>query len=83
LTIREERKKRVIDLYYNQGKTTHEIAEIERMSIRDISVILKEEESKRQKYKDQQQQEEVSSKTYDLFSKDKTPVLSVVMNYYC
>jgi len=53
------------------------------MSIRDISVILKEEESKRQKYKDQQQQEEVSSKTYDLFSKDKTPVLSVVMNYYC
>ncbi len=83
MTISEERKKRVIDLYYNQGKTTREIAEIERMSIRDISVILKEEESKRQKYKDQQQQEEVSSKTYDLFSKDKTPVLSVVMNYYC
>jgi DNA-directed RNA polymerase specialized sigma subunit len=30
LTISEERKKRVIDLYYNQGKTTHEIAKIER-----------------------------------------------------
>jgi DNA-directed RNA polymerase specialized sigma subunit len=41
LTISEERKKRVIDLYYNQGKTTREIAKIERMSIRDISAILK------------------------------------------
>jgi hypothetical protein len=50
-TISEERKKRVIDLYYNQRKTTREIAKIERMSIRDISIILKEEESKRQKYK--------------------------------
>jgi predicted HTH domain antitoxin len=58
LTISEERKKRVIDLYYNQGKTMREIAEIERMSIRDISIILKEEELKRQKYKDQ----ELSSK---------------------
>jgi DNA-directed RNA polymerase specialized sigma subunit len=42
--ISEERKKRVIDLYYNQGKTTREIAEIERVSIRDISAILKMEE---------------------------------------
>jgi hypothetical protein len=50
LTISEE-KKTVIDLYYNQRKTTREIAKIERMSIRDISIILKEEESKRQKYK--------------------------------
>jgi hypothetical protein len=40
-----------MDLYYNQGKTTREIAKIERMSIRDISAILKYEESKRQKYK--------------------------------
>jgi predicted HTH domain antitoxin len=45
------KKKTVIDLYYNQRKTTREIAKIERMSIRDISIILKEEESKRQKYK--------------------------------
>ena len=29
MTISEERKKRVIDLYYNQGKTTREIAKIE------------------------------------------------------
>ena len=48
MTISEERKKRVIDLYYNQGKTTREIAKIERISIRDISAILKEEEARRQ-----------------------------------
>jgi DNA-directed RNA polymerase specialized sigma subunit len=46
LTIGEERKKQVKELYYNQGKTMHEIAKIERMSIRDISVILKEEEAR-------------------------------------
>jgi hypothetical protein len=74
LTISEERKRRVIDLYYNQGKTTREIAKIERMSIRDISAIIKEEEARRQKYKDQQRQEEVSSKAYKLFSEGKTLV---------
>ena len=79
MIISEERKKRVIDLYYNQGKTTREIAEIERMSIRDISVILKDEEARRQKYKDQQEQEEISSKAYDLFSKGKTPVEVIII----
>jgi hypothetical protein len=81
MTISEERKKRVIDLYYNQGKTTREIAKIERMSIRDISIILKEEEARRQKYKDRQQQEERSSKAYDLFSKGKRPIeVAVTLN---
>lgn len=49
IAITEEKKKWITDLYYNQGKTTREIAEIERMSIRDISAILKEEELKQQK----------------------------------
>jgi transposase len=71
LTISEERKRRVIDLYYNQGKTTREIAEIERMSLRDIHTIIKEEEARRQKYK----QQEVSSKAYKLFSDDKVSLL--------
>jgi hypothetical protein len=39
------RKRCVIDLYFNQRKTYAEIAEIEMMSIRDLSAILKEEES--------------------------------------
>ena len=81
MTISEERKKRVIDLYYNQGKTTHEIARIERMSIRDISPILREEESKRQRHKDLQQQGEISSKAYDLFSNGKSPVeVAIALN---
>ena len=51
------------------------------MSIRDISVILKEEEARQQKYKDQQQQEEKSSKVYELFSEDKTPVeVAIALN---
>jgi hypothetical protein len=45
------------------------------MSIRDISAILRKEESIQQKYKDQQQQqEEVSSQAYKLFSEGKTPL---------
>jgi DNA-binding transcriptional regulator LsrR (DeoR family) len=71
LTFGEERKKQINELYYNQGKTTREIAKVERMSIRDISAILKEEEARRQKYK----QQEISSKAYNLFSKGKRSVL--------
>jgi transposase len=78
LTISEERKERVIDLYYNQGKTTREIAKIERISIRDISAIRKEEEeARRQKNKDQEQ----SSKAYKLFSEGKQPVeVAIALN---
>jgi hypothetical protein len=74
LKITEEKKKRVTDLYYNQGKTTREIAEIERMSIRDISAIRKEEEARRQENEDQ----EVSSKAYKLFAEKKSPVEAAV-----
>jgi predicted HTH domain antitoxin len=81
LIITEERKRCVIDLYFNQRKTCAEIAEIERMSIRDISAILREEESRQQKYKDQQQQEEVSSQAYKLFSEGKTPLeVAITLN---
>jgi hypothetical protein len=71
MTINDERKTDVIDLYYNQGKTTRDIASIERMSIRDISAILKEEESKQHKYKHQQQQQELSSKPMNYFLKER------------
>jgi transposase len=81
LIISEERKKRVIDLYYNQGKTTREIAEIERISLRDIHTILKEEEARRQKHKDQQQQGDLSAQAYELFSQGKTPVqVAITLN---
>jgi hypothetical protein len=74
MQITEQRKKRVIDLYFNQHKTYAEIAHIERISPRDIHAIIKEEEARRQKYEHQQHQEEMSSKAYKLFSKGKRPV---------
>jgi hypothetical protein len=79
--ITKERRKRVIDLYFNQHKSYAEIAEIERISPRDIHAILNEEEAKRQKYKDQQQQEEISSKAYKLFFEKKSTVeVAVALN---
>lgn len=74
MQITKDRKRRVIDLYFNQHKTYAEIAQIEKISPRDIHAIVKEEEARRQKYKDQQHQEETSSKAYELFSEGKRPV---------
>jgi predicted transcriptional regulator len=74
LQLTDERKNRITDLYFNQHKTYAEIAEIERMSPRDIHIIIKEEEARRQKYQHQQKQEEISSKAYELYSKGKRPV---------
>jgi polyhydroxyalkanoate synthesis regulator phasin len=77
LQITEERKKRVIDLYFSQHKTYAEIAQIERMSPRDIHDIIKEEETRRQKHK----QQEISSKAYKLFSEGKTTVeVAIIIN---
>jgi predicted DNA-binding protein YlxM (UPF0122 family) len=81
MQISEERKKLVIDLYFNQHKTYAEIAQMERISPRDIHAIIKEEEAKLQKYKDQQQQEERSSKAYKLFCEKKSPVeVAIALN---
>jgi predicted DNA-binding protein YlxM (UPF0122 family) len=68
--ISKDRKKRVIDLYFNQHKTYAEIAEIEKISPRDIHAIIKEEEARRQKY----EQQEICAQAYQLFSEGKTPV---------
>jgi predicted DNA-binding protein YlxM (UPF0122 family) len=56
MQITEDRKKRVIDLYFNRHKTYAEISQIEKMSRLDIHAIVKEENSRLQKYKHQQQQ---------------------------
>ena len=78
---RRQKKKRIIDLYFDEHKTYSEIAEIERMSIRDINAIIKEEESRRQNYKHQQQQGELSSKAYELFSAKKSAVeVAIALN---
>jgi DNA-binding CsgD family transcriptional regulator len=71
---KEEKERRSIDLYYNQGKTTREIAEIERMSIRDISAILKDEESRRAKHKDQENKTSKEVASIKLFSEGKNTI---------
>jgi hypothetical protein len=77
LQITEQRRKRVIDLYFNQHKTYAEIAHVERISPRDIHAIIKEEEARRQKHK----QQEMSAKAYKLFSGDKTTVeVAIALN---
>jgi predicted DNA-binding protein YlxM (UPF0122 family) len=70
MQITEQRRKRVIDLYFNQHKSYAEIAQIEKMSPRDIHAIIKKEEARRQKLN----QQELSSKAYQLFSESKTPI---------
>jgi hypothetical protein len=77
----ESRKKRVRDLYFVEGKNTREIAIIERMSIRDISNILKEEEARKQDLDDNSQKRvegRLSADAYTLFEKGKTPVDVVI-----
>jgi hypothetical protein len=81
LQITEERKRRVIDLYFNQHKSYAEIAQIEKMSPHDIHAIIKEEETRWQKHKDQQQNQEISSKALQLFSEGKRPVqVAITLN---
>jgi predicted DNA-binding protein YlxM (UPF0122 family) len=81
LQITEDRKKRVIDLYFNQHKSYAEIAQIEHISPRDIHAIIKEEQDRRQQYRHQQQQEERSSKAYKLFSAGKRLVqVAIILN---
>jgi hypothetical protein len=76
LQITEDRKKRVIDLYFNQHKSYAEIAQIEKISPRDIHAIIKEEQARRQKHK----QEEQSAEAYRLFSEGKIPVeVSIIL----
>jgi hypothetical protein len=53
----EEHKKRARDLYFIEGMTTREIVRTERISIRDISAILKEEEVKKQNLEDDSQKQ--------------------------
>ena len=66
-----------MDLYFNEHKTHAEIAEIERISPRDIHTIIKEEQARRQKLK----QQELSSKAYQLFSEGKTLVqVAIILN---
>jgi hypothetical protein len=79
--ISEDRRKHVLDLYFNQQKTYAEIAQIERISPRDIHAIIKEEKARRQKHGHQQQRQELSAEAYKLFSEGKKCVqVSIILN---
>ena len=81
MQITKERKNRVIDLYFNQHKSYAEIAQIEKMSPRDIHAIIKQEQTRRQKNEHKQEEQELSSKAYKLFSEGKTSVqVAIILN---
>jgi hypothetical protein len=73
LQITKDRRKRVIDLYFNQHKSYAEIEQIEKMSPRDIHAIIKEEVARQQKHK----QQEIYAQAYKLFSEGKTTIKSL------
>jgi predicted HTH domain antitoxin len=75
LEITDLRKKWVIDLYFNQHKTYAEIAEIERISLRDIHAIIKEEIARRQKYKHSNSDKNNLLKPTNYFLKVRPPCI--------
>jgi len=80
---REEKERRVIDLY-SQGKTTREIIKELRVSPNYVSAILKKEEEKNNSIVTNNQQQSSSvlaTKAYELFSKGNTPLqVSITLN---
>jgi len=65
---REEREELVLDLYFKENKTYHEIAKIARMLPRDIKPII----DKAINEKERTQHKTTAVQAYELFSKGKT-----------
>lgn len=71
---REEKERRIIDLYCNQGWTYRQIIKELRTSPNEIKAILKKEGEKTASNKNQQQQLSDFTKAYKLYSKGKSPM---------
>ena len=76
---KEEKERRIIDLYYNQGKTSREIVEELRVSPNNVSAALKKHEEEENaaavsKIKHEQQENKTSKQvaSFKLFSKTRT-----------
>jgi hypothetical protein len=96
ILTRQERERLVLDLYYNQGRTYHEISKEARISPCDIGIILNkaieekktegEEGIKQDNNNDggKNEQEEhlsLSTKAYKLFSDRKSPLeVAIALN---
>jgi hypothetical protein len=70
---KEERRRRVLELH-DQGMGTREIAEIQKMSFRDIGHILRDADREKEVEEQQTQQRFLSSRAYKLYSAGKTSV---------
>jgi hypothetical protein len=74
---RQEKEKLVLDLYYNQNKSYHQIAKEARICPRDIKAIL----DKRVKEVELKQSMSVSSQGYKLFLQGKSPLeVAIALN---
>lgn len=72
ISVSEQKERLVLDLH-NQGKNSREIAEIARMSFREIGKILRNAAKLKEAEQEQAREELLSSQAYKLFSKGKTP----------
>ena len=84
---RDEKERRIIDLYYNHGKTIREIIKELRVSPNYVSTVLNKEEEKKNNFNtvtNKQQQQPSSSlatRAYELFSNGKTPLkVAIALN---
>jgi hypothetical protein len=76
-STRQDKEKLVLDLYYNQNKSYHQIAREARICPRDIKTIL----NKVIKGKESQEFVYVSSQAYKFFSEGKTPIgVAIALN---
>lgn len=71
---REEKEKRVLELYYDKDYTYREIAKELRMSPNQISAIIKRHEEKNDAIANKKKMLSLSSQAYKLFSEGKTNV---------
>ncbi|MFL6391753.1 MAG: sigma factor-like helix-turn-helix DNA-binding protein, partial [Nitrososphaeraceae archaeon] len=74
---RKEREELVLDLYFKENKTYHEIAKIARISPRDIKPII----DKAYQEKERQEHKALFVQAYELFSKGKKPLeVAITLN---
>ena len=78
---KEEKERRIIDLYYNQGKTYHEIVKELKVSPNYVSAVLKKHEEEENaaavtKIKHKQQENKTSKEvaSFKLFSEGKNTI---------
>ena len=78
---KEEKARRIIDLYYNQGKTYHEIVKELKVSPNYVSAVLKKHEEEENaaavsKTKHKEQEDKISKQVaaYELFSEGKNTI---------